>query len=66
MPSFLVNLGAGCQSGRDEIQSVGPDGVDALVLDVAAVLVRQFLSGSEFGVLEGAECCGDLIFIRLF
>ena len=30
-----------CQSGRDEINGVGPDGVDALGLDVLEVLFCQ-------------------------
>ena len=36
-------------------------GVDALVLDVQAVLVRQFESGSEFKFLQGGEGCGGLV-----
>ena len=37
------------QSDRDEIDGVGPDGIDALVLDVLAILVRQFGAGSKLG-----------------
>ena len=36
-----------CQTGCYEIRSMGSDGVDALVTDVLAVLVRQFESGSK-------------------
>jgi hypothetical protein len=49
------------QSGRDEIDGVGADGVDAFGLDILSVLIRQFESGSEFRVLDGGEGCGDLV-----
>ena len=42
------------QSGRDEIKGVEADGVDALVLDVLAVLVRQFEAGGEFRFFKSA------------
>lgn len=40
---------------------MGADGVDALGLDVKAVLVRQFESGSEFGLFKGGEGSGGLV-----
>jgi hypothetical protein len=40
---------------------VGADSVDALVLDVLAVLIRQFEPGSEFGFFQGGAGCGDLV-----
>lgn len=50
-----------CQSGRDEIEGVRTDGVDALGLDVLSVLIRQFEAGSELGFFQGGEGCGDLV-----
>ncbi len=43
------------QPGCDEIEGMGSDCVDAFILDVLAVLIRQFESGSEFGFLQGGE-----------
>ena len=49
------------QSGRDEINGVGTDGVDALVLDVLVILVCQFEPGSVSGFFQGGEGYGDLV-----
>lgn len=49
------------QSGRDEIEGVEPDGVDAFGVDVLAVLVCQFEPGAEFGFFEGDEGFGDFV-----
>ena len=43
------------QSGRDEINGVGSDGVDALVPDVLVFFIRQFESGSELLIFEVGE-----------
>lgn len=42
------------------INGVRFDGVDALVLDVLAILIRQFEAGTEFGFFKGCEGFGDL------
>jgi hypothetical protein len=49
------------QSGRDEIDGVVSDGVDAFGVDVLPILVRQFEAGSEFGFFESGDGCGDLV-----
>jgi hypothetical protein len=41
------------QSGRDEINDVGSNGVDALGMDVLEVLVRQFEARAELGFFQG-------------
>ena len=41
--------------GGDEIYGVGADGTDILVLDILAILVRQFESGTEFGIFNGSN-----------
>jgi hypothetical protein len=48
------------QSGLDEMDGVGTDGVDALGLDVSEVPDCQIEAGAEFGFFQGGEGFGDL------